>query len=541
MHKFTLSHWWALLFILFFPFLVMSLYSDFIRESELNSRLGWLVMLGGFAYLARHHVYPYRFLLLILIFITLSGAMDLLYAVTFGGVFTSASFEAISQSDPREIYEFLTVYASYENLMLLLLYLTISYLLLKRMLVKTSLMRKEKVLVGLAIVMFIVAIVEVQKRNRVFDTIPGFNGVAIDYINNREGFEQRIQAREELDTQTDFSASSRDIPQTYVIIIGESMNRNHMSLYGYPRATTPMLDAVRSDLITFENIVTPYAQTAASLRHVLTEANTDNQKDINQSVSLMGVFNKAGFETWWLSNQQPMRMPFAALAKTADHSHFISHDFHGVEVERYDGYLLPYIQEAIQAPAEKKVIFVHLMGSHLDYNNRYPPEKSVFQNRDNLQPYSSDVSDSQVSYINSYDNSIHYTDEIVGTTIADLTTVSNAAALLFFADHGEEVFDTKDFKGHGPDGVTASMLEVPFIVWRNSAYRETFPDVDQIMANHTGQPGLLDDVFHFAQCLTQVESSLYDAQNALCSADFQPRKRIAYGQDYDTELKRKAP
>ncbi len=326
-----------------------------------------------------------------------------------------------------------------------------------------------------------------------------------------------------------------------MIIIGESMNRNHMSLYGYPRATTPMLDAVRSDLITFENIVTPYAQTAASLRHVLTEANTQNKKPINQSVSLMGVFNKAGFETWWLSNQQPMRMPFAALAKTADHSHFISHDFHGVEVERYDGYLLPYIQEAIQAPAEKKVIFVHLMGSHLDYNNRYPPEKSVFKNRDKLQAYRPDVSDSQASYINSYDNSIHYTDEIVGTTIADLTTVSNAAALLFFADHGEEVFDTKDFKGHGPDGVTASMLEVPFIVWRNSAYRETFPDVDQIMANHTGQPGLLDDVFHFAQCLTQVESSLYDAQNALCSADFQPRKRMVYGQDYDTELKRKAP
>ncbi len=127
-----------------------------------------------------------------------------LYAVTFGGVFTSASFEAISQSDPREIYEFLSVYASYENVMLLLLYLTISYLLLKRMLVKTSLMRKEKVLVGLAIVMFIVAIVEVQKRSRVFDTIPGFNGVAIDYLNNRKGFEQSIQAREELDTQTDF-------------------------------------------------------------------------------------------------------------------------------------------------------------------------------------------------------------------------------------------------------------------------------------------------------------------------------------------------
>lgn len=32
-------------------------------------------------------------------------------------------------------------------------------------------------------------------------------------------------------------------PNTLVLVIGESTNRNRMSLYGYNRETTPILDA----------------------------------------------------------------------------------------------------------------------------------------------------------------------------------------------------------------------------------------------------------------------------------------------------------
>ncbi|MBN0466987.1 sulfatase-like hydrolase/transferase, partial [Pseudomonas aeruginosa] len=37
-----------------------------------------------------------------------------------------------------------------------------------------------------------------------------------------------------------------DTPRTLVLVIGESTSRKHMSLYGYPRETTPQLDALKA-------------------------------------------------------------------------------------------------------------------------------------------------------------------------------------------------------------------------------------------------------------------------------------------------------
>jgi heptose-I-phosphate ethanolaminephosphotransferase len=159
-------------------------------------------------------------------------------------------------------------------------------------------------------------------------------------------------------------------PQTYVIVVGESLNRNHMSLYGYDRETTPNLNRLSSEFIKFDNVVSAFAQPRPSLSVSLTEADTVNGLTEAKAISLLGAMKKAGFKTWWISNQQPLRKPTTAMAALADVEHFISHDFHGVEVNRYDGYLLPSVKAAIADKAPHKVIFVHLMGSHLQYTNR---------------------------------------------------------------------------------------------------------------------------------------------------------------------------
>ncbi|WP_336145581.1 sulfatase-like hydrolase/transferase, partial [Klebsiella pneumoniae] len=46
-------------------------------------------------------------------------------------------------------------------------------------------------------------------------------------------------------------------PATLVLVIGESTNRQRMSLYGYPRNTTPELDKLRDQLAVFNNVITP--------------------------------------------------------------------------------------------------------------------------------------------------------------------------------------------------------------------------------------------------------------------------------------------
>ena len=65
-------------------------------------------------------------------------------------------------------------------------------------------------------------------------------------------------------------------PSTLVLVIGESTNRQRMSLYGYPRATTPKLDALRDQLAVFDNVITPRPYTIEALQQVLTFADEQN-------------------------------------------------------------------------------------------------------------------------------------------------------------------------------------------------------------------------------------------------------------------------
>ncbi|MBR7514039.1 sulfatase-like hydrolase/transferase, partial [Mycobacterium tuberculosis] len=52
-------------------------------------------------------------------------------------------------------------------------------------------------------------------------------------------------------------AADADKPSTLVLVIGESTNRQRMSLYGYGRETTPELDKLKDQLAVFDNVITP--------------------------------------------------------------------------------------------------------------------------------------------------------------------------------------------------------------------------------------------------------------------------------------------
>jgi len=532
------SHWSVLAFVLFFPLIIMLFYSEFVRDSELNARLGWFFMLGGFAYFA-HSGWLQKLFLALLAAFTLSGAMDILYAITFGGVFTDASFDAIAQTNGSEGLEFIWAYATLENTLIVTVYLAIAFLSLKRVLIKTSLQRKEKFLVGFAAVMLIVAIQQITMRERVFDTMPGVTGVAIDYARNAEGFEFLTQHRIERETQQPIQAQAEfDGAQTYVVVIGESATRNHMSLYGYQRPTTPQLESLQDELVVFDNVISAFAQTTPSLSRALTQANTQNNLQIVDAVSLAGVMKNAGFKVWWLSNQQPRRAPFYGIAKVADEHHYVSNDFYGVNTDRFDGYLLPYYEQALQDSAEKKVIFLHLMGSHLQYENRYPQETALFNNAEGVSVFGGELTDSKLYYVNGYDNSIHYNDQLLAQFIKQLKQQSGVASLLYFSDHGEEVFASTDFKGHGPDGTTHNMVEVPFVVWRNQAYQQQFAEREQWMQANTSAPGLIEDTFQFVHCWSGVSSEFYRPTEAMCDQKFTPRERKVYGKEYENELRK---
>lgn len=516
-------------------------YADFVRESELNARLGWLVMLGGLAYLLRHTVLQ-KLLVLMLTLFVISGALDIMYAVTFGGVFTSASLEAFSGTDQSESIEFIFAYVGLENSLILAIYLVLAFIALRQVVIQAPINLWRKVAIFLGLVMVIVAYQQIQERNRAFDVIPGFAGKIIDYGRDSESLDAVIQMRVDNYNNSSFVVMKGvEEPHTLVVIIGESLNRNHMSLYGYSRATTPKLDALTEELIVFDNTVSAFAQTSPSLSTALTEVGAQNIAEANDAFSLLEVYKKAGYKTWWLSNQQPSRYPTTPMAALADETYFISHDFHGVESYRYDGYLTPKIEKAFADSSPYKLVFIHLMGSHLQYESRYPSEEfSVFNTTDGAKPYkpANELSRRQLNALNQYDNSVLYTDSLLGEWIEMLSQheKDRAASMVFFADHGEEIFDSKNFKGHGPDGATRHMLEIPYIVWRNDHYRQLFYEQDKVMMEQKNQPFLLDDFFHFGICMSNLKTELYKPHKSICDDQFTPKPRVIYGKNYEEYL-----
>lgn len=148
----------------------------------------------------------------------------------------------------------------------------------------------------------------------------------------------------------------------YVVLIGESVSKDYMSLYGYPLQTTPFADTAPINYIT--NYVAPAPYTYPSLARMFS-LNVNGQPDpVNHVVTLA---NAAGFETYWLSNQGYLGETDTRVSNMANRSRHIfflkKGSYNSINIDDYD--LFPHIREALEDPVEQpKVIFVHIMGSH---------------------------------------------------------------------------------------------------------------------------------------------------------------------------------
>ena len=248
-------------------------------------------------------------------------------------------------------------------------------------------------------------------------------------------------------------------PKTYVVVIGESANRDHLSLYGYKRNTSPYLNQIKNELAVFKNVTSAHCQTLEVLKEALTFG------DFSQG-DVISFFKASGFKTFWLSNQfngGRWDNTIAIVGQSADVSKFINqNDTQATHGQCFDELLLEPFQKALNDKAKKKIIFVHLLGSHSVYKNRYPDDFEIFK----------DKSSKNLRIISEYDNSIAYTDWILFRLIQKLESQNNISFLLYVSDHGEDV---RDIPGctffHSPDVATPPMFEVPFVVWLSPKYR----------------------------------------------------------------------
>ena len=310
-------------------------------------------------------------------------------------------------------------------------------------------------------------------------------------------------------------------PATLVLVIGESTNRQRMSLYGYPRQTTPELDRLRDQLQVFDSVVTPRPYTIEALQQVLTFADQEHPERFLTTPSLINLMKQAGYRTYWITNQQTMtkrNTMLTTFSEQADEQFYLNNN-REQNARQYDGDVLAPFAEVLADAAPRKFIVVHLLGTHMSYQYRYPPEFERFTDRKGVP---ANVTDAQLPTYNSYDNAVLYNDHVVASLIKDLRGQDANSFLLYLADHGEAVFDAPkaEVLGRNEAAPTSPMYTVPFILWNSPRWQAHSP---RDFSATLSRPYSSSHFIHTWADLAGLRFDEYDAQKSLVSAEFRPR------------------
>jgi len=390
--------------------------------------------------------------------------------VAFGKLNQGFIFSALV-ADKRHIYDFVTslplkLYV-YVSLVLFLGYILTKYL----KPIKTS-NKTNIILVSLIVLnIFYYGDFKQYVNNKIIEVVTNTNNFLIKepynlYITYKKTKQEFNNINKSLQLKPIWQPVIKEDKFTnYVVVIGESMRRDAMHNYGYKLNNTPFLsNALRTQ---FNNYLSPAAFTGQTLLRMLI---LDYPNSTNLADSAINLANLSGFTTYWLSNQFEVGVSDSRnslIGKQAQHHYFLN------DVDSYlqsadDMELLPHIKNTLSAnKATKKVIFVHLYGSHNPFCNRTQGKYDVY-----LQPFNNRKKD---RYFSCYVQSIKNTDNLLKNIHAELeqnkAKTGENWALVYFSDHGLS-FNDDNLLLHNENRLVS--YQVPFVVLDSSMTETKF-------------------------------------------------------------------
>ena len=312
--------------------------------------------------------------------------------------------------------------------------------------------------------------------------------------------------------------------EVYVYIIGEASRAMNWQLYGYGRETNPLLSQ-EEGLVVFRDVLTQSNTTHKSVPLFLSSVATDEHDELYRRKGLPALFNEAGFDTWFISNQSRQGAMIDHLAHDAKHLIYI-------RSPRHDTQLLDEMRKAIEKSTSRKLFFIlHCYGSHFSYHQRYPREFAYFQPDNDV----AIAKQHRPMLVNAYDNSVRYTDYVLSRIIDYLGSLENtSSALLYCADHGEDLIDDhRERFLHASPTTTAYQLYVASLAWFSESYRERFPEkVAAAEANATA-PATTHALFHTMADMASIRGRFLTTKVSLVSPDFDRTAPRRYLNDHN--------
>ena len=318
-----------------------------------------------------------------------------------------------------------------------------------------------------------------------------------------------------------------------VFVIGESLQRNEMSVYGFGLPTTPNLMALKQsgNAIIYTDTTAPDTYTNGSLSKVLNFSNYESKEPWSKSLNIVDMFSLVGYKTAWISNQSNIGGYSTTQKSVADRSNitffaqkFASEtNFTGKET---DGILLPEISKIKQNLGESNFYIIHLMGNHFKYDLRYPKDFAKFTANDLQNKMNPGQKESFAWYL----NSVLYNDYVINEIYKIFK--DDEALIVYLSDHGEALFEIDGIRGHGM--INRFVLEIPLIFIGTDKFKAKYPQIWQKLEVAKDYKFMSDDIIHTFADIIGTKPLEYNASRSLISGEFNAsRKRLVNGTDYE--------
>jgi len=332
------------------------------------------------------------------------------------------------------------------------------------------------------------------------------------YISDNESFESILKNFEHKPLKSSI-ANHLNV----MLYIGESTSIMDMSVYGYPRKTTPNFDKLFSDekgFLKFNNVFSTHIHTSQSLLEALSFWPNNNQDLLpivrRQRISIVDQLNSLGVKTLLFSNQgssgtwaqaatiifQNAKSEFSTKNKSLGNMEITAE--RPYDHKFFNDTITPKLLDSLSQPS---FVVFHSYAGHGPYLDNIPKDFRVKVDNffNNQTKFSIDGGLGAVGYVEDYDSAMRYVDYSVSNAIEKVGASKQPWVFVYFSDHGESPYT---ISGHDSARFIHEMARVPFFIYFNRAAMEAQPELFKKYMQLSGESRV--------STLKQFSSTLFD-------------------------------
>lgn len=307
-------------------------------------------------------------------------------------------------------------------------------------------------------------------------------------------------------------------PKLMVLVVGETARAESFSLNGYAKNTNPELQ--KQDIINFSQVSSCGTATAVSVPCMFSgmpRKQYDEQLASHRE-GLLDIAQRAGYKVTWIDNNsgckgtcdrvEQYQIPAEIRQKWCD-----------ADGECHDEILVDSLKQYLAVVPKDdrtpRLIVLHQMGSHGPaYFKRSIAPYQPFQPTCNTNAIQGCQPD---ELINSYDNSIVYTDYVLSSVIDVLKNVQNyQTGFWYLSDHGESTGEHGLYLHGSPYAIAPSQqTHVPMLMWFSPAWKQHAAKQITCLNSQKSKQLSQDNLFPSLLTLLGVSTQVIDPDNNL--------------------------